>query len=92
MDFITDLPSVGNKTMIMVVVDRLTEYAHFIPLPTKFNAVMVANIYVCQIKEVIKLHDIPSSIISDRDKIFTSKFWKEIHILGGTKLKWLDRS
>lgn len=67
------------------MVDRLTKYAHFISLPRKFNVVMVADIFV---KEVIKLHGIPTSIVSDRDRIFTPHFWKEIHRLSGTKLRY----
>lgn len=85
MDFITDLPLVEAKSVILVVVDRLTKYAHLIPLPRKFNATMVADVFV---REVIKLHGIPASIVSDKDKVFTSHFWKEIHRLSGTKLKY----
>lgn len=60
MDFITELLPVEAKSVILVVVDRLTKYAHFILLPRKFNAVMVVDVFV---REVIKLHGIPASIV-----------------------------
>lgn len=69
----------------MVLVDRLSKYAHFSALPTDFNVVKVAEIFL---KDVIKLHGIPTSIVSDRERIFTSKFWKELHRLSGTKLSF----
>lgn len=83
MDFITDLPKISSQTVIMVVVDRLSKYAHFIPLPTNFNASLVAEQFTTNI---VKLHGIPKTIVSDRDKIFTSKFWRELHKLSGTQL------
>lgn len=83
MDFITDLPKIEGKTVVMVVVDRLTKYAHFSPLPPNFNAVKVVEVFL---KDVIKFHGTPSTIVSDRDKIFTSKFWRGIDKLSGTKL------
>lgn len=64
MDFITELPKVEGKTVILVVVDRLTKYANFLPLPPNFNASVVASTFV---NGVIKLHGIPASIVSDRD-------------------------
>lgn len=70
-----------------MVVDRLTKYAHFSPLPHNFNASMVANTFV---NDIIKLHGIPESIVFDRDRIFTSKFWRELHRPSGTKLKFLS--
>lgn len=58
MDFITGLPKVEGKPVILVVVDKLTKYAHFLPLPPNFNASLVVEIFV---KEVVKLHGIPAT-------------------------------
>ncbi|GMJ09808.1 hypothetical protein HRI_004650000 [Hibiscus trionum] len=67
MDFITGLPKSNGKKVILVVVDRLTKYSHFFSLPQHFHSVFVAHILV---QEVIKLHEIPRSIVSDRDLVF----------------------
>lgn len=83
MDFITHLPKIQNKSVILVVVDQLTKYAHFGALPSGFNVVMVADLFIDMI---VKLHGVPKSIVSDRDSIFTSKFWREIHQRNGTAL------
>jgi len=73
MDFIEGLPSFNGYTVIMVVVDRLTKYAHFVTLKHPFSAVSVAKEFVAN---VVHLHGIPTSIISDRDKVFISAFWR----------------
>jgi hypothetical protein len=83
MDFITDLPKSGNKSVIMVVVDRLSKYAHFCALQHPFTASTVAQIFMDQ---VFKLHGMPHSIVSDRDPTFTSNFWQELFKLQGTQL------
>lgn len=85
MDFITRLPKVNRKTVILVVVDRLMKFCHLMALPTEYFACTVAKVFVYK---VIKLHDIPQSILSDRDKVFTGRFRKEIHKLSGTTLKF----
>jgi IS30 family transposase len=83
MDFITGLPKLGNKSVIMVVVDRLSKYAHFCALPHPFTASMVAQSFMDQ---VFKLHGMPHSIVSDRDPTFTSNFWQELFKLQDTQL------
>ncbi|KAD6454163.1 hypothetical protein E3N88_08869 [Mikania micrantha] len=85
MDFITGLPFSHGKTIIMVVVDRLTKYGHFIALPTAFNSTTVATIFVT---EIVRLHGIPADIVSDRDPRFLSDFWKELHKMQGTQLSF----
>lgn len=67
----------------MVVVDRLSKYAHFVALKHPYTALTVAKVFMAQI---VRLHGIPSSIISDRDKVFLSSFWKALFQLQRTKL------
>ncbi|GJU25682.1 ty3-gypsy retrotransposon protein [Tanacetum coccineum] len=67
MDFITGLPPSKGNTVILVVVERLSNYAHFGVLPTSFNAHKVAGVFL---EIVVKHHGIPKTIVSDRDPIF----------------------
>ncbi|XP_026400203.1 uncharacterized protein LOC113296079 [Papaver somniferum] len=69
MDFIEGLPKSEHKDGILVVVDRLTKYSHFIVLQHPYTAVTVAKAFL---HHIFKLHGLPSSIISDRDKVFTT--------------------
>jgi IS30 family transposase len=75
MDFVEGLPKSMSKDVILVVVDRLTKYAHFIPLSHHYTVQSIADLFMANI---IKLHGPPASIVSDRDVIFTSKLWKDI--------------
>ncbi|CAJ2662565.1 unnamed protein product [Trifolium pratense] len=83
MDFITGLPLSFGYTTIMVVVDRLTKYAHFIAMKTDYTSKSVAEAFM---HNVVKLHGMPKSIVSDRDKVFTSTFWQHLFKLQGTTL------
>lgn len=69
MDFIDGLPKSHGKDTILVVVDRLTKYAHFISLKHPFTTHTVALEFT---KEIVRLHGFPNSIITDRDKVFLS--------------------
>jgi hypothetical protein len=74
MDFITGLPRTSKQhDSIMVVVEKLTKVACFIPLKTTQKATDVPDIFL---KEVVRLQRIPKTIVSDRDPKFTSNFWK----------------
>lgn len=67
-----------------MVVDRLTKYAHFIGVSHPFIAKKIAEVFV---DRVAQLHGVPCTIVSDRDVVFTSTFWKEFFKLQGTQLK-----
>ncbi|KAH9687361.1 hypothetical protein KPL70_014745 [Citrus sinensis] len=84
MDFITGLPPSRGLTTILVVVERLTKSANFGALSSQFSAVTAADLFV---NMVDKLHGFPTSIVSDRDPIFMSKFWKKLFELSGTSLR-----
>lgn len=83
MDFIDGLPSSNGKTVILVVVDPLTKYGHFVPLSHPYTAAGVAQQLM---NEVFKLHGLPRTIISYRDPVFLSAFWEAFFNLQGTKL------
>jgi hypothetical protein len=61
MDFIVGFPKSGNKSMIMVVVNRLSKYAHFCALQHPFKASMVAQVFM---DNIFKLHGMPQSIVT----------------------------
>ena len=75
MNFVEGLPKSGGKSCILVVVDKFSKYAHFLPLSHPYTTSQVAKLFM---QQIYRLHGIPSSIISDRDKVFTSLFWQEL--------------
>ncbi|KAL0551336.1 hypothetical protein IC582_010422 [Cucumis melo] len=84
MDFITGLPrTLRGFTVIWVVVDRLTKSAHFVPGKSTYTASKWAQLYM---SEIVRLHGVPVSIVSDRDARFTSKFWKGLQTAMGSRL------
>lgn len=84
MDFVEGLPQFGRYNCLLVVVDRFSRYAHFIPLAHPYIAAKVANLFVSQ---VYKLHGLPETIVFDRDPVFTSRFWRDLFKEIGTELK-----
>ncbi|KAG8503507.1 hypothetical protein CXB51_001514 [Gossypium anomalum] len=86
MDFVTGLPlTLKKKDAVWVVVDRLTKSAHSIPVRTDYSLDKLAELYIA---EIVRLHGVPMSIISDRDLRFTSRFWKKLQEALGTKLNF----
>jgi hypothetical protein len=81
--FIEGLPKSQGFDSILVVVDKFTKYAHFLPLKHPFTALSVATTYF---NSIYKLHGLPEAIISDRDRIFTSNLRQELFKLSDTKL------
>jgi hypothetical protein len=83
MDFIEGLPKSDSYSVILVVVDRFTKYAHFYPLKHLYSTKTVVQLFF---DNVVKLHGVPHTIVSDHDKVFTASFWQELFNLLGTKL------
>ena len=83
MDFMGPLPKLNNFNYLLVVIDWLTSQVHLVPTTM---TVTTRGIMWLILKEVMRPHRIPESIVSDRDTKFTSIFWKELHRLTGSKL------
>ncbi|KAA0050296.1 reverse transcriptase [Cucumis melo var. makuwa] len=85
MDFIVALPKSHGFGTIMVVVDRFSKYATFIPCPPDVKVDEAARLFF---KNIVKRWGVPKSIISDRDQRFTGKFWRELFKLTGIDLNF----
>ena len=85
MDFVVGLPRTPRGLdSIWVIVERLTKSTHFIPINIRFSLEKFTTLYI---SEVVRLHGVPSSIVSDRDPRFTSRFWESLNRALGTKLR-----
>ena len=84
MDFIDSLPVSQGKSTILVVVDRLSKYAHFIPVTHPYTAKSIAQLFL---DNIYKLHGLPETIVSDRDKVFMSLFWQSLFKMLQVQLK-----
>jgi len=100
MDFIEGLPTSDHYNGLLVVIDKFSKYGHFIPLKHPFTALQVAQLFM---NYVYKQHGLPKTIISYRDRVFTSSVWQQLFRLSDTKLmmsssyhpqtnKWTDRA
>lgn len=75
MDFIESLPKSEGQDTILVVVDIYSKYAPFIALAHSFTAPQIVRVFMTT---VYKLYGVPKSIVSDKDKVFLSNFWREL--------------
>jgi len=85
MDFVTNLLRfVKGHDSMWVIIDRLTKYAHFLPINQRMSIDKLAKLYI---KEVVILHGVLVSIVSDHDLRFTSRFWQSLQATLGTELR-----
>nr|GFC18106.1 retrotransposable element Tf2 [Tanacetum cinerariifolium] len=85
-DFVTGLPRTQRRhDAIWVVVDRFTKSAHFLPIRKDYSVSKLAEMFQ---QEIVRLHGTPSTIVSDRDLRFASRFWKGLQKAWGTRLKF----
>jgi hypothetical protein len=85
MDFIEALPKYEGNDTILVVVDKLTKYAHFIAIIHPFTTRTVVQLFI---DNVFRLHGLPLVIINDRDRIFTNQLWQDLFKSIKVKLKF----
>ena len=84
MDFVTHLPRTPQGyDAVWVIVDRLTKSAHFLAVRMTFTLERFCRLYI---REIVRLHGVPVSIVSDRDPRFTSYFWKSFQKAISTRL------
>ena len=67
--------TLGGNNAVWVIVDRLTKSAHFLPMKVNFSLDRLASFYV---KEIMRMHGVPVSIVFDRDPRLTSRFWHSL--------------
>ncbi|XP_027088594.1 uncharacterized protein [Coffea arabica] len=85
-DFNLGLPRIqGGHDAVWVIVDRLTKSAHFLPVNMKYSLEKLVKLYI---DEIVRLHGVPVSIVSDRDPRFVSRFWQKLQETLGIKLNY----
>ena len=86
MDFVSNFPLTQKKhDPVWVIIDKLTKSAHFLPVQLDYSMDQLAKLYV---SEIVRLHGISLSIVSNCDPRFTSRFWKELQSALGTRLNF----
>ena len=84
MDFVTHLPRTQRRhDAVWVIVDRLRKSAHFLAVWMTFTLERFCRLYI---REIVQLHGVPVSIVSDRHPRFTAHFWKSFQKAMGTRL------
>ena len=83
MDFIRPFPKTKGFIYLWVIICRMTSMVHLIPVHTKMRASELSWIYRCKI---MHLYGLPSSIVSDCDSKFMSRWWHELHKILQTRL------
>jgi transposase InsO family protein len=73
----------GSANCVLVIIDKFTKYGHFVPLKHPYTVSVVAKAFLDQ---VYRLHGLPTTIVSDRDSIFTSALWRELFVLADVQL------
>uniref|UniRef100_A0A453T401 Integrase catalytic domain-containing protein n=1 Tax=Aegilops tauschii subsp. strangulata TaxID=200361 RepID=A0A453T401_AEGTS len=84
MDFVDGLPQSSKFNCMLVIVDKRTMFAYFLPLAHPYTTISVAQLYLHQ---VYKIHGLPATILSDRDPVFTSHSWQQLFKGAGTELR-----
>lgn len=84
MDFIEGLSKVNGKSVILTVVDRFSKYTHFIALGHPYTTAFVARTFF---DGIVRLHGFPSSIVSDRDLVFTGHVWHDLFKMASVTLR-----
>ena len=83
MDFVTGLRGSRGLDGIWVIVDRLTKSAHFLSIRMTWSAFQLGDLFI---QQIVRLHGVPRTIVSNRDGRFTSHFWRQVHAALGTRL------
>ncbi len=86
MDFVMGLPRAQkNHDAVWVIMDRLTKFAHFLPVRMDYSMERLAKLYI---DEAVRLHGVQVSIVSERDPRFTSSFWGSLQKALRTRLNF----
>jgi hypothetical protein len=83
MDFVGPFPECEGYDYLWVIICRLTNQVHLTAITVRTKTTELAWLYI---RDIVRLHGMPESIVSDRDSKFTAKFWRELHRAMGTKL------